>query len=174
MEDRYVRSLRVLAVVVVLGVFAAACGSASQIGELKTQIEAVLSSELPDISVNDVNCGSPEPTLDPGDIFFCTAGVDNGRVRIQVTIDADGVARYERLNALVDLDRLELEITSDLSFDIGIDVTVDCGDGFKVEEIESNFVCTVSASGETRGVRVTVKDIDATTEWFFPVAVASS
>ena len=167
------RSLRILAVVVALGALAGACGSTSQIGELKTQIELVLSSELPDISVNDVNCGNPDPNLDPGNVFFCTAGVDGGRVRIQVMIDADGVARYERLNALVDLDRLELEISSDLSFDIGIEVAVDCGDGFRVQELESNFVCTVSASGETRGVRVTVQDIDATTEWFFPVAVAS-
>jgi len=156
-----------------LSAFAGACSSPSQIGELKTQIEAVLSSELPNIPVKDVNCGNPDPSLDPGNLFFCTAGVDGGRVRIEVSIDADGVARYRRINALVDLDRLELEIQEDLSFDIGIAVVVDCGEGHRVQERGSNFVCTVSASGETRGVRVTVEDIDAITSWFFPVPVAS-
>jgi len=163
----------VLGVVLALSAFASACSSPSKIGELKAQIEDVLSSELPNIPVDDVNCGSPEPSLDPGNLFFCTAGVEGGRVRIEVSIDADGIARYRRLNALVNLDRLELEITEDLSFDIGIAVTVDCGDGNRVQELGSNFVCTVSASGETRGVRVTVEDIDGLTRWFFPVPVAS-
>ena len=167
------RGLRVLGVILALSVLTVACSTPSQIGELKTQIEDVLSSELPNIAVKDVNCGNPDPSLDPGNVFFCTAGVDGGRVRIEVKIDADGIARYARINALVDLDRLELEIAEDLSFGIGIDVTVDCGDGHRVQEQGSNFVCTVSASGETRGVRVTVEDVEANTTWFFPVPVAS-
>lgn len=167
------RGMRLLGVMLAVSVFAAGCSSPSQIGELKRQIEDVLSSELPNIPVKDVNCGSPDPSLDPGNLFFCTAGVDGGRVRIEVSIDADGIARYRRINSLVDLDRLELEITEDLTFDIGIAVTVDCGEGHRVQEIGSNFVCKVSASGETRGVRVTVEDIDANTSWFFPVPVAA-
>lgn len=160
-----------LAVAVALLTATAACGGSSQIGELRTQIEDVLRGEFPELRVNDVNCGDPDPSLDPGSIFFCTAGVEGGRIRVQVTIDADGVARYERLNALVDLDRLELEIATDLEAGLGFPVGVDCGDGFSVEEVGAEFVCVVSASGDSRGARVTVADIDANTTYRFPVAI---
>ena len=72
------RGMRLLGVMLAVSVFAAGCSSPSQTGELKRQIEDVLSSELPNIPVKDVNCGSPDPSLDPGNLFFCTAGVDGG------------------------------------------------------------------------------------------------
>ena len=92
---------------------------------------------------------------------------------MQVSIDADGFVRSDRLNAIVDLERLELEISRDLLAGLGYEVAVDCGSGFGVEEIGSDFTCTVTASGSALGVRVTVDDIEGNTDWFFPVPVGS-
>lgn len=168
------RSVRMLAVVAAFLAIAGACGGSSKFDELKATLETQVRSDHRGVKVDDINCGE-NPSLDPGSDFLCTAGIDggSGRLRIQVTIDNDGIARYERLNARFDLDRLELEIAADLLDGLGYEVGVDCGDGFSVEEVGSAFTCTVTASGDTAGVRVTVNDVDANTDWFFPVAVGS-
>jgi len=167
------RSLRILAVVVSLSVLAVACASSSKVDELKTELGDILAAELPSsVTVEDINCGD-DPSLEAGSTFLCTAGISGARLRIQVTIDADGVARSERLNAIVDLERLELEISGDLLDGLGYEVAVDCGTGFGVQEVGSDFTCTVTASGEVLGVRVTVDDTEGNTDWFFPVAVGS-
>ena len=168
------QSLRMFAAVAALSVVSGACGGSSQFDELKATLETQIRSDYRDVKVDDINCGDNR-SLDPGSDFLCTAGIDggSGRLRIQVTIDSDGVARYERLNARLDLDRLEVEIATDLSGGLGYAVAIDCGDGFTVEEVGSDFTCTVTASGFTAPVRVTVKDVDANYDFYFSGAVGS-
>ncbi|HEC10963.1 MAG TPA: hypothetical protein ENI86_15590 [Acidimicrobiales bacterium] len=146
----------------------AACGGTSREDELRSQVGDVLRGEFPGIDIGPVNCGDAID-FTPGSSFQCTAKAADGLIRTQVTMDEDGRARVVRENALVDLDRVELEVAKDLTEGLGTPIGVDCGDeSFRVEEVGASFECRAFAAenpDDSRGVEVTVDDLSGTIGW---------
>ena len=154
-----------LLVAVVLGV--TACGGSSGIEELEGQMTEVFFSELA-VELVDISC--PEGVqIEPSNQFVCTAAVTDGvgRLRVGVLIDSDGRANFSRENALVNLDKIEAEVAEELSRGVGSAITIECGvEKVLMSEVGGTFACTaVAATGEQRGVEITVDDLDATTRW---------
>ena len=144
-----------------------ACGGSSALDDLKSPMTDVFKTEL-DVDLEDIQC--PEGvSIEAGNQFQCTAAITDGagRLRVGVLMDVDGRANFTRENVLVDLDAIEQEIGDELSRGIGAPIVLECGEAsVQVAEPEGTIPCTaVANNGETRGVEVTVEDIDATTTW---------
>jgi len=162
------RYRRLLALAGSATILLAACGGTSREDELRSQVGDVLRGEFPVVDIGEVNCGDAID-FTPGSTFQCTAMVADGLIRTEVTMDEDGRARVVRLNALVDVDRAELEVAKDLTEGLGKPIKVDCGDqSFRVEEVGSTFECRAFAadnSEDSRGIEVTVDDLSGTIGW---------
>lgn len=157
------RAVALLAVVLL----AAACGGTSALEELEGQMISVFQTEL-DVELEDIMC-TDGAQIEPSSTFQCTAAMvdGEGRLRVGVLIDNDGAANFTQENAVIDLERVETSVAEELTRGIGAPILVECGEAIvKAVEVAGTFPCTaVAATGEERGVDITVENLEPLFNW---------
>lgn len=152
---------------IALTLLATACGGSSKLDDLKAQMVDVFTTQR-GVELVDIEC-EDGAAVEPNASFLCTSSVTDGegRLRVQVSIDADGAARFEQMDAIVILGQIEADVAADLTFGLGTDIAVSCRDDqatvYRVEPVNATFRCTAVAVGSgtaTRDVEITVSGLD--------------
>ena len=113
---------------IALTLLASACGGSSKLDDLKAQMVDVFTTQR-GVELVDIEC-EDGAAVEPNASFLCTSSVTDGegRLRVQVSIDADGAARFEQMDAIVILGQIEADVAADLTFGLGTDIAVSCRD----------------------------------------------
>lgn len=112
--------------------------------------------------VEEVRCPD-DVELSAGDRFACTAVIEGLDVEIEVTQEDDeGSVRWERVQAVLDLETARAVIADGFAGD----VEVDCGgEAFAVAEPGDRLECRVTdAAGSVVVVTMTVSDVEGNVE----------
>lgn len=168
-------------VVVTLTVSLAGCGGFSVSREVLLDTERLQSdiqTQVTDIipgSTASVTCPS-EVQVREGATFECTALVNGQEAIIKVTqTNGEGDVVYESESAFVGLDKVQTDISNDLSMQLGGTWQTECraegaSGGVYVAPLGSTFICQVTgttADGEQQSgdVEATVVDIGGGVQW---------
>ncbi|MCP9274326.1 DUF4333 domain-containing protein [Mycolicibacterium arenosum] len=128
--------------------------------ELNSQYSAITQE------VSGVECPRQQDRPKTGDVFLCEAGVENQKVRVEVTVEDGDNVSFQTIDTLFDLETTGRSLTRDVSAEYGFDVTVDCGEGLKVVPDGESFECSAAdRRGDTRTVRLTAGGPDSEDEW---------
>lgn len=158
-----------VAVVVACSLFALGACSASvsttkslNTGKAEETIRADLESKAKGAPVGEVQC--PQREAKQGDVFDCTAQVDNQPLRITVTQDNDkGSVSFKRAQAIIDVQEAVALVAGQVQKQGGVAVNADCGSRrLLVKDPGTTFDCQVTpkSGGAPRRVVVTVKDVE--------------
>lgn len=168
-------------VVVALTVSLAGCGVSVSSGEdlldtekLQSDIQTQVTDIIPGSTVS-VTCPS-EVQVQEGVTFDCTALINGQEATIKVTQTNDqGDVVYESESAVVGLDKVQTDISNDLSTNLGGTWQTEClaegaSGGVYVAPLGSTFICEVTgttADGEQQSgdVEATVVDIGGGVQW---------
>ena len=114
--------------------------------------------------VEEVSC--PERDLEEGDVFQCTAQVENQRVRVRVIQDDnEGNVSLERVDAILDVAQAVAFVEGQVAEATGSPVTADCGpQQFLVKEPGAEVECLVTptSGGAADRAILTVEDVEGT------------
>ena len=162
------RGIRLLGILIVLVLTAAACGGGSSQTEMEQQLQNGLTDELTPAEVRAVTC--PEDAdLTPESVFRCEATVEGSYYVVQVTIiDAQGRFEYERRHAVLNVVKLEAELGADATTALGFEVGTNCGDNeYLVVSIDNTFQCTLTrtANDAQRNIEVQVENANGGISW---------
>ena len=164
---------RLLAVLAAFALTATACSFSFSVGGLdyeglETAIEDDLNAAYAaggKITVDGVSCPRQDETPTTGDVFICNAAVEDGTVRVEVTVTNDDLdVTYETLDLVYDVGTVEASIGEDFTAQAGFQVTVECpGERTRIVPIGGAFECIgADAQGETVPIRVTANGIEDT------------
>jgi hypothetical protein len=125
--------------------------------KLENQLKTVLTETL-QTPVQAADCPI-KPAAQAGDSFDCQVTAANQPFTVAVTItDANGQFQWQT-KGLLQLNKLEQFIQTQVREKGGGEVTAECGDTIRSARVGETFDCQVTnAEGQKRSARVTVKD----------------
>ncbi|MGE2729508.1 DUF4333 domain-containing protein [Mycolicibacterium vaccae] len=137
--------------------------------KLETAITDELNSSYQSVSeqVTSLDCPRESPGPGKGDKLICTAEVGGQQVRVEATVtDDDYNVDFVTLDSLYDLGVTGAALTDAVSAQLGVPVTVTCGQGLRSVAIGTTLDCVAAdEAGTERIVRMTVAPVGQDDEW---------
>ena len=148
--------------------FSVACGGGQDRTHLERELQDKAGSDILPVELGLVDC--PEDIVEtPESVFICASEVEGQYYELQVRIiDAQGQYNYVHKHHPLQLVNTEALLASEVTYEVGFDVMIDCGDDeYLVAPIGSSFNCVATRvdSGAQATIEVRLEDDNGRLKW---------